>query len=395
MMNKIKYSVQARHKITLRYVYWLRNLETDEYMVYYTNSNSPWFAKLSQTKEWLKEQEEVRLQGERIERPITKWVFVGHLFIDLKVILDRQPLQIGLGRLPDWILNKREVISLDTFNDNLCIFRCMAVFLGANKQFNTRKTRELARSFFAAHPKLTVITLQQFHLLERHFKQGIAAYSVTNDGDFVLSYTLSRYDKVGPPVMTVGLHEGHAFLITDINKVTHNYTCGECLAGFTRASDLTRHSKTCTRGRTNMSCPGNRILAPESAFEKAFYPEGSFGIKATCWLEYEARQLGIHIHHHRCGHGGERLVEGDKADGYHPESKTVFQYHGCFWHGCIKCFPRPKQRNEVVCLERKGNEITRDDAYQKTLQRSEVIRFLGYRLVERWEHESPRPWWND
>ena len=185
------------------------------------------------------------------------------------------------------------------------------------------------------------------------------------------------------------------FLITDINKVTNNYTCGECLARLTKAVNLTRHSKTCTRGRTNISCPGNRILAPESAFEKASYPEGSFGIKATCWLEYVARQSGSHIHHHRCGHGGERIVAGENVDGYHPETKTVFQFHGCFWHGCIKCFPKPEQRTEVIYIGRKGNEITREAAYQGTLKRSEVIRFLEYRLVERWEHQGPRPWWHD
>ena len=61
----------------------------------------------------------------------------------------------------------------------------------------------------------------------------------------------------------------------------------------------------------------------------------------------------------------------------------------------MKCFPNPEQRTEVICIDRNGNEITREDAYQKTLKRSEVIRFLGYRLVERWEHEGPRPWWND
>ena len=48
----------------------------------------------------------------------------------------------------------------------------------------------------------------------------------------------------------------------------------------------------------------------------------------------------------------------------------------------------------MICIDRKGNEITREAAYQKTLKRSEVIRFLGYRLVEKWEHEEPRPWWN-
>ena len=349
MMNKIKQAVQTRHKINYRNAFELRNVENGETMVYYTNTNSPWLDRLSKTKEWLTKQEELRLQGEKINSPNTKWVFEKHLFIDVKVILDRQPLQIGLGRLPDWIRNKREVISLDTFNDNLCIFRCLAVHRGANKQFNTRRVRELAQSFFFfIYPKLPFITLQQFNLLEKHFKQGIAAYSVTNACDFILTHTPSHYDKVSHPTMYIGLYEGHAFLITDINKVTNNYTCGECMARFTRADNLNRHTKTCTRGRTNIECPGNRILAPESAFEKAFYPEGSFGIKATCWLEYVSRQSGTHIHHHRCGHGGERLVGGATVDGYHPETKTVFQFHGCHWHGCIKCFPNPEQRTEVI-----------------------------------------------
>ena len=289
MMNKIKQAVQTRHKINYRNAFELRNIESGEPMVCYTNTNSPWFPKLSKTKEWLTKQEEFRLQGAKIDRPNTKWVFEKHLFIDLKVILDRQPLQIGLGRLPDWIRNKREVISLDTYNDNLCIFRCLAVHRGATKQFNTRRARELAQSFFAAYPKLPFITLQQFHLLEKHFKQGIAAYGVTNAGDFVLTHTPSHYDKVSHPTMTIGLYEGHAFLLTDINKVTNSYTCGACMARFTKSVNLTRHIKTCTRGRTNISCPGNRIVAPESDFEQAFYPEGSFGIKATCWLEYVSR----------------------------------------------------------------------------------------------------------
>ena len=123
----------------------------------------------------------------KIDRPNTKWVFESTAFVELKTILDRQPLQIGLGRLPDWLRNKREVISLDTFNDDLCVFRCLAVHLGADKQYNTRKTRELARSCFDAHPKPrgNGITLRQFHLLEKLFKQGITAYTVTNNGDFV------------------------------------------------------------------------------------------------------------------------------------------------------------------------------------------------------------------
>ena len=195
------------------------------------------------------------------------------------------------------------------------------------------------------------------------------------------------------------------FLNPRHNKVTNNYTCGEYMARFTKSCNLTRHIKTCTRGRTEIEFPGNRILAPESAFEPSqkltqeqgydFYPEGGFGIKATCWLEHVSRGSGKHIHHHRSGHGGERLNGGTPVDGYHPATKTIFQFHGYHWHGCIQCFPNPEQRTEVICVDKNGKETTREIAYLKTLARSDEIRLSGYNLVERWEHEKPSPWWND
>ena len=309
MLHKIRSNVRRRHKLNYRSAYELRNIETNEYTVWYKNTDSPWFSTLSETQAWLQEQEDLRLQGENIDRPNTKWVFRRHVFVDLKVILDRQPLQIGFGRLPDWLRNKHEVISLDTFNDNLCLFRCIAVYRGANKQFNTRRARELAQSFFFAYRKLTAVTSQQFDLIEKHFKQGIAAYSVTNAGDFILIHQPSYYDKVSHPTMHIGIYEGHAFLIKDINKVTNNYTCGECMARFTKSFHLDRHASRCTSEQTEIACPGNQI-APESAFEKAFYPEGTFGKKATCWLEHISRKSGKHINHHKCGHGGEKFIKG-------------------------------------------------------------------------------------
>ena len=148
--------------------------------------------------------------------------------------------------------------------------------------------------------------------------------------------------------MHMGIYENHAFLIKDINKVSNNFTCGECMARFTRADNLKRHASMCTLGQTEISCPGNQILAPESAFEKAFYPEGTFGIKVICWLQHLSRESGKHIHHHKCGHGGERFIKGVPVDGYQPETKTVFQFHGCHWHGCIQCFSNPEQRTEVI-----------------------------------------------
>lgn len=39
---------------------------------------------------------------------------------------------VGKGVLPDWLRNKhRNTIALHGFDDNLCIFRCLAVHQGA------------------------------------------------------------------------------------------------------------------------------------------------------------------------------------------------------------------------------------------------------------------------
>ena len=61
-----------------------------------------------------------------------------------------------------------------------------------------------------------------------------------------------------------------------------------------------------------------QIKRPCSSFEKAFYPNhGKNSSKMACkWIEYEAKQRGIHIHHDLCGHGGERFINNNGVDGF-------------------------------------------------------------------------------
>jgi len=47
----------------------------------------------------LEQQEERLLGGENINRPSTKFVFEKHLAVQIKVILDQQPLRVRVGRL--------------------------------------------------------------------------------------------------------------------------------------------------------------------------------------------------------------------------------------------------------------------------------------------------------
>ena len=403
--RSIEERVRSRFKLEITSWIQLQNIEDGSTMDWYNTDlgESPWFETLVASQEWVGRQEEARLSN--TNRPNTKWSYNFTKAVYVKVILDRHPLFLGLGRLPDWLRNKRGVLSLDTYEDNLCLFRCIAVHWGAHVRDNMRKTQELEKSFFSQRPDLrNRLTDKHLSLLEKHFKQGIAAYEVQPNGDFVLTHIPANYEQVGIPLLNMGLYYGHAFLITNLKQVAGTYTCGDCQARFTRADNLVRHAaNNCSRGQTKINCLNNRIKAPSSAYERAFYPEQTCSFVAIKWLEWEAKKRGIHIHHARCGHGGERQILGARVDGYHEETKTVFQFHGCLWHGCEKCYPEDRQ-GLVMQKTRQGKVITRlgiekkpmsrKTAYELTLKRTQDLRQEGYRVVEKWEHEKPTPWAN-
>ena len=403
--RSIEERVRSRFKLEITSWIQLQNTEDGSMMDWYNRElgESPWFETLVAAREWVSRQEEARLANP--DRPNTKWSYELTKSVYVKVILDRHPLFLGFGRLPDWLRNKHGVLSLDTYEDNLCLFRCIAVHQGATPKRNMGKTRELENSFFTQRPNLrNRLTDKHLSLLEKHFKQGIAAYEVQLNGDFVLTHIPANYAQVGIPLLNMGLYYGHAFLITDLKQVAGTYTCGDCQARFTRANNLARHvANNCSRGQTKINCPNNRIKAPSSAYERAFYPQQTCSFVAIKWLEWEAKNRGIHIHHARCGHGGERKILGARVDGYHQESKTVFQFHGCLWHGCEKCYPEDRQKpvrqhtrqgKVIPRLDTEKKPMSRKTAYELTLQRTQFLRKEGYRVVEKWEHEKPAPWAN-
>ena len=69
-----------------------------------------------------------------------------------------------------------------------------------------------------------------------------------------------------------------------------------------------------------------------------------------------------------------------KADGYNKETNTVYEFNGCYWHGCPKCYV--DNRDKVL-----HNKKTREQAYQDTLKKEQKIKDEGYNLVVKWECE--------
>ena len=129
IQNRIVEHVKTRFMLKISTTVELRNMVDGKKLSFYqTLGTSPWLETLTASQNWVKQQEELRLENQR--RPNTQWAYEKTLMLYVKVILDRQPLFIGLGRLPDWLRSKPEVISLDIFRDSLCLFRCIAVHWG-------------------------------------------------------------------------------------------------------------------------------------------------------------------------------------------------------------------------------------------------------------------------
>ena len=47
--------------------------------------------------------------------------------VQIKLVASNEPL-MGCKQLPDWLRQKRCIYALDTFDDNLCVWRCLAIY---------------------------------------------------------------------------------------------------------------------------------------------------------------------------------------------------------------------------------------------------------------------------
>ena len=262
----------------------------------------------------MNEQENNRLTLDNIEQPNTKWTFIKFSNIEVKAVIDNQPM-LGTGPLPDWLRNLAhgpKMVSLDTYRDNMCLWRCIAVYKGALPHRCTQLARQLARGFFKTDivPRTSLSELdkvEQYLNKEKQLREWIRIRAYVpvrkKNGDVNWHLRKNTSDKL-KNIMTIGIYEGHAFLIKDITKLAKTYVCNDCGDNFTQAGNLQRHAKTCRKGETEISCPEEKLTPPLTKYEMAFYDKGDSSKPAIEWLEKTAKRANIHIHHAMCGQGG-------------------------------------------------------------------------------------------
>ena len=397
------------------------------------------FSSLDDIKEYIRQCEQKRLDLEDAETwskaylPATatyasKGVYEGRVrftSVSTKIILSNESL-LGCGPLPKWLADKKCVYAIDKIDDNLCLWRCLVIHQRIMKgekrpeEKTNRDALKLARDFYK-RPNLKrgdvkPTRLVDFENIAKQFKVNIRLFEPKRNEDktaWRLVFGKNQFKK-NLPCVDIGLfvyedhdekqaekdnrysRQGHCFFIKDIELLTKIWECVGCRQRFNRHDNYNRHvtGGTCGGGKTKLICPGEKFERIMNSTEKVFYGGNKkFSYAACQWIEKQSELIGRHIHHALCGHGGEyyvHLYAGKEknshareipVDGYEPKSNTIFQYHGCKWHGC-QCQKR-KERNSLE------EEISAEQRYAKTIELEKKMKEQGFKIVSVWECEKP------
>ena len=110
--------------------------------------------------------------------------------------------------------------------------------------------------------------------------------------------------------------------------------------------------------------------------ENKFRPQQAqpFGQMAVQWLTWESAKSGCAIRHKV--NGREKRIGKRRVDGWCAETRTAYQFHGCFWHGCPKCY----DQNETNSVNGKTMAVLLEDTKKNTAYLRRQVK-----VVEMWE----------
>lgn len=69
------------------------------------------------------------------------------------------------------------------------------------------------------------------------------------------------------------------------------------------------------------------------------------------------------------------------VDGYDEQTRSVYEFQGCFFHGCLRCFPN-RSKKHLIHLNK-----TMYDVREETRNKINRLTDSGYRIYEMWECE--------
>ena len=274
-------------KINCSYGFLLKNKTTNRFRYYHSSNNccgryleEPSLVTNSQTfnafLERIKETDV--LQSAIAQRPNSDWVV--ELVTNVTFFLNRiihHPIGCVGVTLPDYLKHNKAVVGLEkdhhrnaTYNDNLCLFRCLALHQGCN-------VRHLEATVVTRYAKYTDtlvhdfagVTIDDLSKIEATFGVNVVVYKLDEITDGTTVGELVRRSLCQfTDTMTLNLYETHFSYIRDINMYCHSYRCSRCGESLWKyPSLLQRHELTCEGGIRRVY-KGGVYRPPASIFER-------------------------------------------------------------------------------------------------------------------------------
>ena len=208
--------------------------------------------------------------------------------VQIRLVSTNEPL-LGCGPLPDWLRKKRCIYAVDGRDertDNLCVWRCLAIYSrGWENRETERTTREalkLAREYYEndklARKDVRPTRLVDFEGIAKKLKINIRVYepkSDTKETSWMLVFGKNRY-KARLDTINLGMFKGHCFYIKKMEVLCQKWECIACHQVFTRSENLTRHltDGSCNGGQPKLIYKGRKFKRLLTACEKVFYRGG-------------------------------------------------------------------------------------------------------------------------
>ncbi|KAL5262624.1 hypothetical protein ACHWQZ_G008128 [Mnemiopsis leidyi] len=151
---------------------------------------------------------------------------------------------------PAYLKNNRGLNSLVSYRgkpykDQLCFFRCLALFMGANIDALERKTKELFERYLSETKIMALefsgVSLNELEEASRIFDIGICVFSQNENGATENVFRTLKEDNV----MHIHLHKEHFSYIKNLKLFSHSFRCGKCNKLFPTLFRQRRHSATC------------------------------------------------------------------------------------------------------------------------------------------------------
>ena len=216
-------------------------------------------------------QESDILQWAVAQRPNSDWVceHVTNATFFLNRIVDHPIGCVGIN-LPDYVKNNKAIFGLEkdryrktTYNDNLCLFRCLALHLGRKAAALYAEYTDTPVRHFAG------VTLDELDKVETTFKTNVFVYKLVEIADGKTTAELVRRSMGHyTETMYLNLYEAHFSYIKDIRMYSHSYKCSKCEQALWKSPyHLHRHERTCTEGIKRVY-KGGVYRPPSSIFER-------------------------------------------------------------------------------------------------------------------------------